>query len=183
MKAKIVVLLTVLAVMVASAASATTLGCVKSTAGSLTTYTYTISSTEYEDSITSVHVYAPLSIGLIQGYTMPAHWSFDAVVDPEPGVGADIYWYADDYDLYGIPNLGHGAFSLTVPSWTTTDNSHIIPGCFGNWGYETASYPGDILISFPSVPVPSGVPEPTSLIALAVGCPLMAWLRRKRMSP
>jgi|GEM_PF-1610628 len=183
MKAKIVVLLTMLAVMVASAASATTLGCVKSTAGSLTTYTYTISSTEYEDSITSLHIYAPLSIGLIQGYSMPAHWSFDALVDPEPGVGADIYWYADDYELYGIPNLGHSAFSLTVPSWTSTDNSHIIPGTFGNWGYETANYLGDILISFPSVAVPAGVPEPTSLIALAFGCSLMARLRRKRVSP
>ena len=182
MKAKFVVLLTLFAGMFGPAASATTLGCVKSSAGDLTTYTYTIRSTEYDDSITSVHIYAPLSLGLIKAYTMPAHWSFEAALDPEPGVGADIYWYAADYDLYGIPNLGSGVFSFTVPSWTSTDNSHIVPGTFGNWGYETASYPGDVLISFPSVPVPAGVPEPTSLITLALGCSLMARLRRKRVS-
>lgn len=180
MKARIVVLLTVLAVMVASAASATTLGCVKSTAGNLTTYTYTLTSTEYDDLVTSLHIYAPLSPGLIQAYTMPAHWSYDVVIDPEPEVGTDIYWYADDADLYGITNGGRGTFTLTVPSWTSTDSDHIVPGCFGNWGYETASWPGDILVSFPSVPVPAGVPEPTSLMVLAAGCGLLARLRRRR---
>jgi hypothetical protein len=179
MKARTVVLLTVLAVMVVSAASATTLGGVKSTVGSLTTYTYTFTSTEFEDLVTSVHIYAPLSPELIRGHTMPAHWTYDVIIDPDPEVGTDIYWYADE-ELYAIPNGGKGTFTLTVPSWTSTDTGHIVPGCFGNWGYETASWPGDVLVSFPSILVPAGVPEPASLIVLAAGCGLLARLRRRR---
>ena len=183
MKAWIVAALTILAIMAASAASATTLVGSKTTSGALTTYTYALSSTEYGDYITSVHVYAPLSVGLIAGNTGPVNWSFDAFMDPDPEVGTDIYWYADDYDLYGIPNAGHGVFSLTVPSWTSTDTNHIVPGCFGNWGYETASWPGDVLVSFPSVPVPAGaVPEPVSLMVVTVGCAAAAGLRRRRVN-
>lgn len=168
--------------MAASAATATTLGCSKVIASNQTTYTYTITSTEYGDLITSVHIFAPLDPGLILGHTGPANWDFDVFIDPDPEVGSDIYWYADE--VYGISNGGHAAFSLTVPSWTSTDNDHIVPGCFGNWGYETASWPGAVLVAFPSVPVPAGVssvPEPTSLIALSSGCcALMAIIRRKR---
>lgn len=183
MKTRIVIALAVLAIMVASAASATTLGCTKATAGNQTTYTYTITSTEYGDLITAVHIYAPLDIGLILGNTKPAHWSFDALVDPDPEVGADIYWYVDE--TYAIANGGKGIFSLTVPSWTTTVNDHVVPGCFGNWGYETASWPGDVLVAFPSIAVPAGaaaaVPEPSSLLALCAGfCGILGGLRRKR---
>jgi len=180
MNARIVAALIILAAIAASAASATTLTGSKSTDGALTTYTYSLASTEFGDYITSVHVYAPLAVGLIQGYTGPVNWSFDAFMDPDPEVGADIYWYADDYDLHGIPNGGHATFALTVPSWTSTDNGYIIPGCFGNWGYETQSWPGAVLVSFPCVPVPEGVPEPACLIALATGCVALAGLRRAR---
>lgn len=181
MNTRTVALLAVLALMVASAASATSLTCLKTLNGDTTTYTYTLSSTEYGDYITSFHIYAPLATGLIQGYTAPAHWSFDAILDPEPDVGTDIYWFADDYDLYGIPNLSSRAFTLTVPSWTSTNDGHVVPGCWGNWGYETQSWPDAILISFPSVPVPEGVPEPTSLIALTLGCLITARARRRRV--
>jgi hypothetical protein len=178
MNARIVAALIVLAATAASAASATTLTGSTNTDGALTTYTYSLASTESGDYITSVHVYAQLAVGLIQGYTGPANWSFDAFMDPE--VGADIYWYADDYDLHGIPNGGHATFILTVPSWTTTNNSYVIPGCFGNWGYETLSWPGAVLVSLPSVPVPEGAPEPACLVALATGCAALAGLRRAR---
>lgn len=178
MDTRIVVVLTVLALLVASAASATSLSGLRTISGDLTTYTYTVSSTEVGDYITSVHIYAPLSTELIRGYTAPPHWSFHAATDPDPNVGTDISWYADDYDLYGIANLGSAVFTLTVPSWTNTETGHIVPGCFGNWGYETQSWA--TLISFPSVPVPEGVPEPTSLITLMIGCVIATRARWRR---
>lgn len=180
MKSRIVVALVLLAIMVASAASATTLGCLKTTTGNQTTYTYTLTSSEIGDYITSLHIYAPLSPGLIQDHSSLANWSFDAIVDPDPEVGTDIYWCADDIELYGLSNGTVQQFSITVPSWTSIDNNHILPGCLGNWGYDTESWPGYTLISFPSVSVPEGVPEPGSIMILAVGCcGLMARMRRR----
>ena len=82
MKAWSVAVLTVLAVVAASAASATTLGCNISTVGNLTTYTYTLTSTEYGDYITSLHVYAPIPLDVINGWTAPGNWLFDASHGP-----------------------------------------------------------------------------------------------------
>lgn len=185
MKARIVVVLTVLALLAASAASATSLACVKTIAGNQTTYTYTLTSTEMvdvqtPDSITSFHIYAPLAPRLIQAHTGPANWTFDAIVDPDPAVGADIYWYADE--VHALAYGAHAAFAITVPSWTTTVTNHVVPECWGNWGYETASWPGAVLVSFPSIAVPAGIPEPASLLTLAFGCTgLLAALRRRRV--
>ena len=71
-------------------------------------------------------------------------------MDPDPDVGADIYWYANDLDTDGIPNAGVQQFALTVPSTTTVNNSYVITGCFGNWGYETQwwneTWPGYVLV-------------------------------------
>ena len=183
MKAKIVAALVVFVVVAVSPAIATGLVGSKLTSAGLTTYTYTLTCTEYGDTITSLHVYAPLSLGLIQAHTSPANWSFDAVTDPDPEVGADIYWFADDYDTDGIPNGGRAAFTLSVPSWTTTDTAYVIPGCFGNWGFEVQSWPDSVMVWFDSVPVPVGTmaaaPEPGSFVALAVGCIALIGMRRR----
>lgn len=185
MNARLVVILAALVVVVASAASATSLTCNISTVGDLTTYTYTLTSGEAGDYITQVHLFAMLDLSLIAENSGPSNWQFDAFVDPDPEVGADIYWYASDYDLHGIPNGAVKQFSLTVPSWTTTDTNHVIPGCFGNWGYECYSWQGAVIVSYPSIAVPSGsaapaVPEPGSLSVLAFGLTLIAHkLRRK----
>lgn len=184
MKAKIVAALVVFVVVAVSPASATDLVGSKLTSGDLTTYTYTFTSTEYGDTITSVHIYAPLSVGLIQAHTGPANWSFDAFMDPDPEVGADIYWYANNYDTGGIPNGGHATLTLTVPSWTTCQEDFVVPGCFANWGFELQSWPDSVMVWFDSVPVPvgtmAGAPEPGSFAALAVGCIAAIGMRRRR---
>lgn len=177
--------LTVLAILAASAASATTLGWTKVIAGNQTTYNYTLTSSEYGDFVTAVHIFAPLDPALILGHTGPANWDFDAFIDPDPEFGTDIYWYTDE--AHGIANGGRTSFSLSVPSWTSTKNDYIPPGYgySGNWGYETANWSGSVLVSFPSVPVPQGAqaastPEPTSLLALCVGCcGFLVRIRRK----
>ena len=185
MKARLVVALAVLAVVVASAASATSLTCAVNTVGNLTTYTYTLTSSEPGDYVTSLHLFALIDPELIMGNNGPSNWLFDAFIDPEPGVGADIYWYASDYDLFGIPNGAVTQFSLTVPSWTTTDTQHVVPGCFGNWGYECKNWPGAVIVSYPSIEVPCGtttpaVPEPASATVLLLG--LAALARKLRRS-
>lgn len=186
MKAGLVIMLAALVVIVASAASATSLTCNIVTAGNLTTYTYTLTSTEAGDYITSMHLYSFLDLSLIKGTTAPTNWGFDSCIDPDPEVGADIYWYADNPDTHGIPNGTIKQFSLTVPSWTTTDTHHEVPGCYGNWGYECQSWPGAVIISYPSIAVPRGaaqaaVPEPASLTVLALGLGALARkLRRQK---
>ena len=179
MVTRIVVSLAVLAIMVASAASATTLAGTQTADGGMTTYTYTLTSTELGDFITSLHVFAPLSVDLVRSYTAPENWSFSAEPYSDPAYGTDFCWYSDNPRLYGVGNNSSAVFSLTVPSSTCTDCSRALPGCFGNWGYETRSWPGALLVSFPAVPVPEGVPEPTSLIALAFGCFLTANAHRR----
>lgn len=185
MKARFVVTLAALVMVVASSASATSVTCNINTVSNLTTYNYTLTSTEAGDYLTSLHLFSLLDPVLIKGNTGPANWLFDAFTDPEPGVGADIYWFANDPDTQGIPNGGVQHFSLTVPSWTTTDSHHVLPGCFGNWGYECQSWPGAVIVSYPSIAVPYGsagpaVPEPTSLMVLALG--LGAFARKLRRS-
>jgi hypothetical protein len=184
MKAKIVAALIVLVLMAVSSVSAQELAGSWLTSGDQKTYTYAFTNTWYGDTITSIHIYAPLSVGLILGSTGPADWSFGAVMDPDPEVGADIYWYANNYDTGGIPENGQATFTLTVPSWTGNDDSFIVPGCFANWGFELQSWPDSVMVWFDSVPVPvgttAGAPEPASLAALAVGCIALLGLRRRR---
>ena len=163
-------MLATLALVVASTASATSLTGIRTVNGGLTTYTYTLTSTESGDLIACLHIFAPLPASLIQSYTAPSNWSFSAALDSDPDYGTDLCWSANDPRLHGVGSNGTAVFSLTVPSSTATGSGRILPGCFGNWGYETQSWPGALTISFPSVPVPEGVPEPTSLIALAFGC-------------
>lgn len=188
MKPWLVAILAILALAAASAASATLLSCSITTAGSLTTYSYTLTSSEYDDFVTSLHIYAPITLDLIDGWTAPNNWLFDAVMDPDPLVGADICWYAGNPDQDGIPNTGIGQFSLTVPSTTIVNSSYVIPGCFGNWGYETqwwsSIWPGYVVVMSESIPVPEkcdvATPEPSSIVVLAAGLGLIARIRRYR---
>jgi len=183
MKAKILAALFVF-VIVASPAFATDVVGTHWTDGNLTTYRYVLTSTEFGDSVTSLHVYAPLAVGLIAGHTAPANWSFDAVMDPDPEVGADIYWYADNYDTGGIANGHQAIFTFQVPSWTTCVSNYVIPGCFGNWGFEVASWPDSVMVWYTSTPVPCGqmsaAPEPGTLASIAAGCLALVGLRRRR---
>lgn len=184
MKAWLVILLASLMMVVGSSAWATTVTCNIDTVGDLTTYTYTLTSMEAGDYISSFHVFALLDLSLIVGNTAPANWGFDAFIDPEPGVGADIYWYANS-PLDAIPNLGVRQFSLSVPSWTTVDTEHIVPGCFGNWGYECLSWPGAVMVSYTTVPVPNSmanpaVPEPASIVGLLLGLGAVARKYRRK---
>lgn len=156
-----------------------------SVVGSQKTYTYVFTNSDFYDVVTSVHIYAPLDVGLIQGQSGPPNWSFHAVMDPDPDVGADIYWCADDYDTDGILDGGHATFTLTVPAWTDNDNNYVVPGCFANWGFELQSWPESVIVWLGSVPVPVGpmgqVPEPTNLAMVAVGCVTLLGLRWRRM--
>lgn len=174
MKAGLIVAVAMLVVLTISAASATSLNCSVNTVGSLTTYTYTFTSTEAGDYVTSLHLYSLLNPSLIKANTAPTNWLFGSDVDPDPEVGLDMYWYADNPDTHGIGNGSVKQFSLTVPSWTTKDTTHVVPGCFGNWGYECQSWPGAVIVAFPSVAVPKGVaapavPELSSLLVLVLG--------------
>jgi len=173
MKGKFIVAFAVLAVFIASAATATSLGCLVNTSGNLTTYTYTLRSTELGDYIISLHLYAPLDPLYIKQNTGPSNWLFGAVIDPDPEVGTDIYWAADNPDTDGLANGRSLTFTLTVPSTCQKNDTYIVPGCFGNWGYETQNWAGDVVVSFPSVSVPESVPEPASLMAVIMGCGLM----------
>ncbi len=174
MKAKIVAALVVFLAVAASPALPMELAGSWAVDGSQKTYTYILTNSEFDDIVTSVHVYAPLALGLIQGQTGPENWSSGAVLDLDPEVGADIYWYADDYDLYSIPDGGQATFTLTVPSWTDNVDDYVVPGCWANWGFEIVSWPDSVVVWFDSVPVPVGTmaqaPEVGGFTALAVGC-------------
>ena len=171
---------TVLVVFVASAAAATTVGWDVSAAGDHTTYTYTLTSSEFNDLITSLHVYAPMTPSLVTSWTAENGWLFATEPDPETG-GADIYWWADDPGAQGLAYGASLQASMTVPAWLSRDDNFVVPGYLGNWGYETYNFAGwGVLVSFPAVPVPVGtVPEPVSLLALASGCTLLGLLRRR----
>lgn len=185
MNARIVAALIILLVLVASSVSAMELSGSWSVAGNQKTYTYLFTNGDFSDVVTSVHIYAPIDIGLIQGQSGPPNWSFCAVMDPDPDVGADIYWCADDYDTDGILDGGHATFTLTVPSWTGNDNNYVVPGCFANWGFELQSWPDCVIVWFGSVPVPVGtmgeVPEPATLAVIAAGCISLLGLRWRRV--
>ncbi len=171
-----------LVVLVASAGMATTAGAIVETVGDLTTYTYTITSSELNDLITSFHVYAPLHPSLVVGWEAENDWLFAVDADLEID-GADIYWWAPDPVEDGLPYGQTVQVSMTVPSTTSTDYNFIVPGFLGNWGYETYNFAGwGVLVSFPPVPVPVGqasLPEPASLAALAFGCAVLAARRRR----
>ena len=171
-----------LVVLVASAGMATTAGAIVETVGDSTTYTYTVTSSELNDLITSFHVYAPLHPSLVVGWEAENDWLFTVDADPEID-GADIYWSAPDPVEDGLAYGQTMHVSMTVPSTTSTDNNFIVPGFLGNWGYETYNYAGyGVFVSFPPVPVPVGqdpFPEPASLVALAFGCAAFVARRRR----
>ena len=186
MKARIVAALVVLLFPAAvSPASAMELEGSWSVAENQKTYTYVLTNSDFYDVVTSLHIYAPLDVGLMQGHSGPPNWSFYAVMDPDPDVGADICWCADDYDTDGILDGGHATFTLTVPAWTGNDDNYVVPGCFANWGFELQSWPDSVIVWFGSVPVPVGtmgqVPEPAGLAVMVVGCMALLGLRWRRI--
>ena len=182
MKSTIVLVLAVLlGVFVASAASATTVGWDVFVLGDSATYTYVFTSSEAGDWITHFHVYAPLSPTLVQDWSAERGWQFTADPDLETG-GADLCWYAPDPLADGLAYGQSIQVSMTVSSAYPTVENFIVPGCLGNWGYETYFFAGwGVLVSFPCVGVPEGsapVPEPLSVIVLAAGCAVMGLKRR-----
>lgn len=172
---------TALAVFVASAAPATTVGWDVTTNADHTTYTYSLTSTEFSDLITSFHVYAPMDPSLVTAWTTDNGWLFAVEPDAEIG-GADIYWWADDPAAQGLAYGAGLQVSMTVPAHLSRDDNFVVPGYLGNWGYETYNFAGwGVLVSFPPVPVPVGtapVPEPASVLALASGLTLLRLRRR-----
>lgn len=183
MKSAILILAIAVVVSLASAATATTVGWNVTTSGNYLTYTYLLTSSEASDIITSFHIYAPTLPTLVLPNTAPVGWVFSSVVDDETG-WADVSWTTTNTLTYG---LSYGK-TLQVSMKSLYSNPRIdtykVPGYLGNWGYESANYAGwGAFTMFPSVPVPSGtslasVPEPGSLIALALGC--LGLIFRKR---
>lgn len=152
------------------------------TQGGITTYNYVLTSDENSDLVTSFHLYAPTQAELVTGWTTAPGWEFSIDPDPESG-GVDIYWEVVDPISNGIGFGERLDISISTSSDVPTVNDFVVPGFLGNWGYETYNWAGWGVLVMPwSVPVPSGVeptPEPLGLIALGVGCALLApWRRR-----
>ncbi len=182
MKHKILVLFVVIAALMAVPAVGTNVEYVVITQGGYTTYTYTLTSYENYDLITSFHVYAPTLASVITGHIAPLGWNFEIAPDPE-SCGIDIYWFANDPLENGLPFGGRLNFSITTPNTVPIALDYVIPGYLGNWGYETYNWSGWGVVIMPwSVPVPSAeapVPEPLGLVAFAAGFILFApWRRR-----
>lgn len=182
MKRKILILATVLVALAAVPAMGTTVEHLVITQGGWTTYTYTLTSDENNDFVTSFHVYAPTLASVITDHMTPSGWSFDIAPDPDSG-GIDIYWYANDPLENGLMFGGKLDFGITTPDTVPIASDYVVPGFLGNWGYETYNWSGWGVLVMPwSIPVPSGeapVPEPLGFAAVAVGCILLApWRRR-----
>lgn len=174
MKRVLLALIAPMLVVLAAGASATTVTHAVATVGDTTTFTYTLTSGESSDFITSFHVYAPTDWALLSGWSITPGWEFAADLDAETG-GADAYWYAVN------PVQGGLAFGrvlqvvLTAPSTLRVKPDYVVPGYLGNWGFETLVWAGcGPFVMTGSVPVPEGaapaVPEPGSILVLAAGC-------------
>ncbi len=182
MKAMMAAVCAVSIVLIVSAACATSVSWNVVTSSLETTYTYTFLSTEYEDVITSFHIYAPVDPMAVFQPESSAGWNFDATIDEETG-GADLCWSAPS----AAAGLAYGnslQLSIAVPAYYGRVDDYILPGCLGNWGYVTRNYAQwGVLISIPPIPVPMGVPslpEPASAAVLVAGC-AMAWPITRRV--
>ncbi|MCE5323760.1 PEP-CTERM sorting domain-containing protein [bacterium] len=163
------------------------IGCDILNSGDNTTYTYSyLNNEESYDTITALHVFAPVDSSLITTWTADTGWDFSVEIDPTGA--SDIYWYTGDPINSGIDYGEILTVSMTVPSaYTTTVSDYVLEDFpVGNWGYDAFSS-GGTWIMLGSVDVPSGTapeipdtPEPASIIALISGCAALI-ARRKRL--
>ncbi|MEN6356421.1 MAG: hypothetical protein ABFD83_04975 [Armatimonadota bacterium] len=163
------------------------IGCDVQSSGGNTTYTYSYLNTEESsDTITALHVYAPVDSTLITGWSADTGWSFSVEVDPTGA--SDIYWYTSNPIVSGIDYGEILTASMTVPSAYTTKVDDYVLEDFpvGNWGYDSFTS-GGTLVMLGSVAVPSGsapevpeTPEPASIVALICGCAALVARRKMR---
>lgn len=162
------------------------IGCDVQSSGGNTIYTYSYLNTEESsDTVTALHIFAPVDPALITSWGADTGWNFSVEMDPTGA--ADVYWYTDDPINHGIQYSGILTVSMTVPSvYTTTVSDYVLEDFpVGNWGYDSFTS-GGTLIMLGSVAVPSGslpedpeTPEPASIIALIGGCAALIARRRK----
>lgn len=168
-KQVLAVVVLVLVVVLASVAAASTIDYDVLVSGGITTYTYSVTSEETGDLITRFHVYAPVPLELVSGWSVTDGWSFATGIDAETG-DADVCWYADGQQTSGLADGETLTVVLTTNSSIPTLQGYSLPDCQGNWGYETQFWDGyGVWVLGPPVPVPQLVPEPASLTALLTG--------------
>jgi len=155
------------------------------TAGPWTTYTYTYANTEEpSDAITAFHVYAPVSVSLLQVGAASNGWNLGVDYDSEFMI-ADIFWVSPDPDSDSISYGEQLTVTLVTSASVSVLSDWVLPDFpLGNWGYETVNWAG--YGTFPmvgSVPVPSGfvaeTPEPGSLLVMALGAAVLGAVRRR----
>ncbi|MCL5104392.1 MAG: PEP-CTERM sorting domain-containing protein [Armatimonadetes bacterium] len=160
----------------------TTVGWDYTTIGDLTIYTYLLMNGETNDTILSFHVYAPMDYRQIVDWTADNGWGFAASANPSTG-GADFSWYVEPGAAAGLASGEMLMVSITTPSSIETNENYLVPGTFGNWGCEFATWPGSVPIMSSTVAVPQtlivSTPEPASLLTLCAGC-LGVWIRRRK---
>lgn len=174
----------VLAMSVASAAMAATVTCTINNLGNINQYNYTLASKEAGDYLTCFHIYSPASVSSILSGWADTGWEYGIDFDPYTG-GSDIYWYMPAETGRGLEYNQTLTVHITTSANVPTINNFIVPDYMGNWGYDSEMWSEygtvvmDTSVAVPNISVPAQIPEPTSLLALGLGCALLK-LRRRR---
>ena len=174
--------ITVLAMLTAPAAMATESWWDVTPFGDQNIYTYMFMSTEANDVLTAVHIYAPINLTDILDCSADEGWLFSSSIDEQTGA-ADLCWSAEDPE-YGLEAFDFLQVSISTSVSLPTDEEYYLQDYIGNWGFNTLNladqYP-TIMDSTVGVPVNriTETPEPTSLLALLGGCAMLKLRRRK----
>ena len=174
--------ITVLAILAAPAAMATESWWDVTPVGGQNVFTYVFMSTEVNDVLTSVHIYAPINLTDILDWSADEGWLFSSTIDEQTG-DIDLCWSAEVPEN-GLEAMDFLQVSITTSSSLAIDEEYYLQDYIGNWGFNTLNLVGEyptIMDSSVGVPVNrlTSVPEPASLLAILSGCALLKLRRRK----